>query len=60
MSRWLKARNYEFCKTNLTIAYEAVEFYSVKIYTVRYCGQLVFRRFPDGIDGYKYEINIAQ
>ncbi|MCK0202454.1 hypothetical protein MWN41_05400 [Ornithobacterium rhinotracheale] len=60
LNKWLEARNYKFCKTNLTTAHEAVEFYSVKIYTVRYCGQLVFRRFPDGIDGYKYEINIAQ
>lgn len=59
LNRWLEARNYKFCKTNLTTAYEPVGCYSLGIYTVRYCGQLVFRRFSDGISAYKYEINIA-
>ncbi|AGC39498.1 hypothetical protein [Riemerella anatipestifer] len=57
--KWLSVKGIKKLeKEKISISYEKVPNYSISIYTIRYEGDLVLRRYSEDLEGLKYRFEI--
>ncbi|MDY3547334.1 hypothetical protein PG291_01800 [Riemerella anatipestifer] len=56
--KWLSIKGKKLEQEKTSISYEKVPNYSISIYTIRYEGELVLRRYHEDLEGLKYRFEI--